>query len=123
MTAGVCRAGVTELKLVFPTGDGMAVSHPVRLPGRRRHPARMLTLSRGDKAEAKLRLARRCVLAAFAGALTGGDRCPSGHVRYGIFVVPKKVPDRDFGRLSNRADNTAETFVSQHILLSHTTQR
>ncbi|XP_045448167.1 uncharacterized protein LOC123656541 [Melitaea cinxia] len=61
-----------DFRLVFPTGDGLAVSYPLRLPSRREHgSARALTLSRRDKAEAKLRLARRCVLAAFNNALLG----------------------------------------------------
>ncbi|CAH0398157.1 unnamed protein product [Chilo suppressalis] len=61
-----------DFRLVFPTGDGMAISFPVRLPSRRElSTARALTLSRRDKAEAKLRLARRCVLAAFSAALLG----------------------------------------------------
>ncbi|XP_023938844.2 uncharacterized protein LOC112046458 isoform X2 [Bicyclus anynana] len=61
-----------EFRLVFPTGDGLAVSYPVKLPSRREHrSARVLTLSRRDKAEAKLRLARRCVLAAFTSVLVG----------------------------------------------------
>ncbi|XP_039753391.1 uncharacterized protein LOC120628834 [Pararge aegeria] len=61
-----------EFRLVFPTGEGLAVSYPVKLPSRREHrSARMLTLSRRDKAEAKLRLARRCVLAAFTSVLVG----------------------------------------------------
>ncbi|XP_026314069.1 uncharacterized protein LOC113225833, partial [Hyposmocoma kahamanoa] len=65
-----------DFRLVFPTGDGMAISFPAKLPSRREHSsARILTLSRSDKAEAKLRLARRCVLGAFATALMG-DRCP-----------------------------------------------
>ncbi|KAG6455656.1 uncharacterized protein LOC115447051 isoform X2 [Manduca sexta] len=60
-----------EFRLVFPTGDGLAISYPLRLPSRREHStARTLTLSRRHKAEAKLRLARRCVLAAFHCALT-----------------------------------------------------
>ncbi|XP_048478670.1 uncharacterized protein LOC105384335 [Plutella xylostella] len=64
-----------ELRLVFPTGDGMAVSFPLKLPSRRSHSAaRALTLSRRDKAEAKLRLARRCVLAAFNNAMLGERR-------------------------------------------------
>ncbi|KAM3957157.1 uncharacterized protein ACR2FA_008872 [Aphomia sociella] len=64
-----------DFRLVFPTGDGMAISYPIKLPSRREHSsARTLTLSRRDKAEAKLRLARRCVLGAFAAALVG-DRC------------------------------------------------
>ncbi|KAG7308356.1 hypothetical protein JYU34_005555 [Plutella xylostella] len=62
-----------ELRLVFPTGNGMAVSFPLKLP-RRAHSARALTLSRRDKAEAKLRLARRCVLAAFNNAMLGERR-------------------------------------------------
>ncbi|XP_034832300.1 uncharacterized protein [Maniola hyperantus] len=61
-----------DFRLVFPTGEGLAVSYPVKLPSRREHrSARVLTLSRRDKAEAKLRLARRCVLAAFTTALVG----------------------------------------------------
>ncbi|XP_052753477.1 uncharacterized protein LOC113513357 isoform X1 [Galleria mellonella] len=64
-----------DFRLVFPTGDGMAISYPMKLPSRREHSsARTLTLSRRDKAEAKLRLARRCVLAAFTTAIIG-DRC------------------------------------------------
>ncbi|CAH0585444.1 unnamed protein product [Chrysodeixis includens] len=65
-----------EFRLIFPTGEGMAVSYPIKLPSRREHSsARTLTLSRRDKAEAKLRLARRCVLGAFAAGLVG-DRRP-----------------------------------------------
>ncbi|XP_075978367.1 uncharacterized protein LOC142978031 isoform X2 [Anticarsia gemmatalis] len=65
-----------DFRLVFPTGEGMAVSYPIKLPSRREHSsARTLTLSRRDKAEAKLRLAKRCVLGAFANALVG-DRRP-----------------------------------------------
>ncbi|XP_064292400.1 uncharacterized protein LOC128675031 [Plodia interpunctella] len=65
-----------EFRLVFPTGEGMAISFPLKLPSRRElSSARALTLSRRDKADAKLRLARRCVLSAFATALVG-DRRP-----------------------------------------------
>ncbi|XP_072949627.1 uncharacterized protein [Epargyreus clarus] len=61
-----------DFRIVFPTGEGLAVSFPVKLPSRREHSsARILTLSRRDKAEAKLRLARRCVLGAFNSALVG----------------------------------------------------
>ncbi|CAB3261837.1 unnamed protein product [Arctia plantaginis] len=64
-----------DFRLVFPTSDGMAISYPVKLPSRREHSsARTLTLSRRDKAEAKLRLAKRCVLGAFANALVGVRR-------------------------------------------------
>ncbi|XP_060803362.1 uncharacterized protein LOC106132151 [Amyelois transitella] len=68
-----------DFRLVFPTGDGMAISFPLKLPSRRElSSARALTLSRRDKAEAKLRLARRCVLGAFSTALVG-DRRPKLH--------------------------------------------
>ncbi|XP_022814232.1 uncharacterized protein LOC111348018 [Spodoptera litura] len=64
-----------DFRLVFPTGEGMAISYPIKLPSRREHSsARTLTLSRRDKAEAKLRLAKRCVLGAFAAALVGDRR-------------------------------------------------
>lgn len=64
-----------DFRLVFPMGDGMAISYPIKLPSRREHSsARTLTLSRRDKAEAKLRLAKRCVLGAFANALVGDKR-------------------------------------------------
>ncbi|KAL0882819.1 hypothetical protein ABMA27_016364 [Loxostege sticticalis] len=64
-----------DFRLVFPTGDGMAISYPIKLPSRRElSSARTLTLSRRDKVEAKLRLARRCVLAAFSTALVGDNR-------------------------------------------------
>ncbi|KAF9805392.1 hypothetical protein SFRURICE_018283 [Spodoptera frugiperda] len=64
-----------DFRLVFPTGEGMAISYPIKLPSRREHSsARTLTLSRRDKAEAKLRLAKRCVLGAFATALVGDRR-------------------------------------------------
>ncbi|PZC85855.1 hypothetical protein B5X24_HaOG215217 [Helicoverpa armigera] len=64
-----------DFRLVFPTGEGMAISYPVKLPSRREHSsARTLTLSRRDKAEAKLRLAKRCVLGAFATGLVGDRR-------------------------------------------------
>lgn len=57
-----------DFRVVFPTGDGLAVSYVVKLPPRERS---QLTLSRRDKAEAKLRLARRCVLAAFNNVMIG----------------------------------------------------
>ncbi|CAH0715250.1 unnamed protein product, partial [Brenthis ino] len=61
-----------DFRLVFPTGEGLAVSYLVKLPSRRdRNSSRVLTLSRRDKADAKLKLARRCVLAAFHNALHG----------------------------------------------------
>ncbi|CAK1580657.1 unnamed protein product [Parnassius mnemosyne] len=67
-----------EFRLVFPTGEGFAVSYAVKLPSRREHSsARILTLSRRDKAEAKIRLATRCVLGAFNSALVG-DRSLNG---------------------------------------------
>ncbi|XP_046965786.1 uncharacterized protein LOC124534134 [Vanessa cardui] len=64
-----------DFRLVFPTGEGLAVSFPARLERRGRGAARAITLSRRDKADAKLRLATRCVLAAFSSALVG--RAPS----------------------------------------------
>lgn len=66
-----------DFRIVFPTGDGMAISYPVKLPSRREHSsARTLTLSTRHKAEAKLRLANRCVLGAFAAALTSYTKRP-----------------------------------------------
>ncbi|XP_063536047.1 uncharacterized protein LOC134745881 [Cydia strobilella] len=73
-----------EFRLVFPTGDGMAVSYPMKLPSRREHSAaRELTLSRRDKCEAKLRLARRSVLGAFTIALVGDKRTKQHISRHG----------------------------------------
>ncbi|XP_064072758.1 uncharacterized protein LOC113395772 [Vanessa tameamea] len=65
-----------EFRLVFPTGGGQALSHRARLPRR----ARALTLSRRAKADAKLRLATRCVLAAFNSTLVG--RAPSKQISH-----------------------------------------
>ncbi|XP_032517507.2 uncharacterized protein LOC116770231 isoform X1 [Danaus plexippus] len=67
----------SDFRVVFPTGDGLAVSYVVKLPPRERS---QLTLSRRDKAEAKLRLARRCVLAAFNNVMIG--RSQSKMCRY-----------------------------------------
>ncbi|XP_068633568.1 uncharacterized protein [Battus philenor] len=71
-----------DFRLVFPTGDGLAVSYVMKLPSRREHSsARILTLSRRDKVEAKLRLARRCVLGAFHSALVGDRGSKSRTIR------------------------------------------
>ncbi|XP_050684537.1 uncharacterized protein LOC126979337 [Leptidea sinapis] len=68
----VDRHKFVDFRLVFPTGDGLAVSYPLRL--RSQHEpgaARLLTLTRADKEQAKLRLATRCVLHAFHDAFIG----------------------------------------------------
>ncbi|XP_045484068.1 uncharacterized protein LOC110997172 isoform X1 [Pieris rapae] len=66
----VDRHRLIDFRLIFPTGDGLAVSYPLKLPSRRDQ-ARTLTLNRRDKAEAKLKLAKRCVVHAFNDVLVG----------------------------------------------------
>ncbi|CAK1551359.1 unnamed protein product [Leptosia nina] len=66
------RHRLIDFRLIFPTGDGLAVSYPLKLPSRTEHASsRTLTLHRRDKAEAKLRLAKRCVVNAFNDVLVG----------------------------------------------------
>ncbi|KAJ2937994.1 hypothetical protein O0L34_g14447 [Tuta absoluta] len=103
-----------DFRLVFPTGDGMAISYPVKLPSRREHStARILTLSRRDKAEAKLRLATRSVLAAFTDALVG-ERCPkSKHIiRQGSEEILTSVKNGSFWRNATKPDIIPSTSSS-----------
>ncbi|XP_047533432.1 uncharacterized protein LOC125068377 [Vanessa atalanta] len=85
-----------EFRLVFPTGDGLALSHGARLPRR----ARALTLSRRDKADAKLRLATRCVLAAFNSTLTWF----SGIMFYTTEEILTSVKHGNFWRNTTKPD-------------------
>ncbi|KAL4712082.1 hypothetical protein ACJJTC_005318 [Scirpophaga incertulas] len=102
-----------EFRLVFPTGDGMAVSFAAKLPPPRElRAARTLTLGRRDKAEAKLRLATRCVLAAFAAALQG-DRCvkPKDISRNGSEEILTSVKNGNYWRNSTKPDVIPSTSI------------
>ncbi|CAG4982654.1 unnamed protein product [Colias eurytheme] len=105
----------TEFRLIFPTGDGLAVSYPLKIPSRREHSsARFLTLSRRDKAEAKLRLAKRCVVNAFHDALVGERFQPKNISRHGSTdEILASVKNGNFWRTSKpdiipSASNTLE---------------
>ncbi|CAH2048892.1 unnamed protein product, partial [Iphiclides podalirius] len=68
-----------EFRLVFPTGEGLAVSYPVGLGAHQA--ARRLALSGRDKADAKLRLATRCVVGAFHHALLADRGSRPRHIK------------------------------------------
>ncbi|CAG4959322.1 unnamed protein product [Parnassius apollo] len=92
-----------EFRLVFPTGEGLAVSYAAKLPSRREHSsARILTLSRRDKAEAKIRLATRCVLGAFNSALVGDRRHIGRHES--SEEILKSVKSGNFWRNNTKPD-------------------
>ncbi|XP_013170126.1 PREDICTED: uncharacterized protein LOC106119624 [Papilio xuthus] len=96
-----------EFRLVFPTGEGVAVSCPVRLPSRREHSsARALTLSRRDKAHAKIKLSNRCVLAAFHSALVGDRGSKSRNMRRheSSEEILRSVKSGNFWRNSTKPD-------------------
>ncbi|KAJ0176389.1 hypothetical protein K1T71_007568 [Dendrolimus kikuchii] len=94
-----------DFRLVFPTGDGMAISYPVKLPSRREHSsARTLTLSTRHKAEAKLRLARRCVLGAFAAALTSYNKRPKQTRQGSSEEILASVKTGNYWRNSTKPD-------------------
>ncbi|CAH2095846.1 unnamed protein product [Euphydryas editha] len=94
-----------DFRLVFPTGDGLAVSYPLKLPSRREHSsARIMTLSRRDKAEAKLRLARRCVLAGFSTALVGRPRSKQMSHHGSTEEILTSVKNGNFWRNTTKPD-------------------
>ncbi|KAI5631185.1 hypothetical protein NE865_16099 [Phthorimaea operculella] len=103
-----------DFRLVFPTGDGMAISYPVKLPSRREHStARVLTLSRRDKAEAKLRLATRSVQAAFTEALLPATCPKSKHIsRQGSEEILTSVKNGSFWRNATKPDIIPSTSSS-----------
>ncbi|XP_050351138.1 uncharacterized protein LOC126773921 [Nymphalis io] len=108
-----------DFRLVFPTGGGLALSLGVRLAAR-------AAAARRHKADAKWRLARRCVLATFSAALVGRTQTKQISHNGSTEEILTSIKNGNFWRNTTKPDvipSTSNTNTLDHPKIRRRSRR